>query len=218
MEIKIHTIVFVLAVANISYGKPKNNYKKLEKKGDRIGVYHLKNGRISCGEAGAPPMKKVDPKTFRVIGGSQYAFDKNKVYFPISEDCVDTQVSGYCYCSKYVVMGAEPRSFRYLGKDYGVDRKRVFFRGEPIKSAFPSSFTVIGKKTKTFIAKDHKRVYWFDNILEQAKPTSFSIQIDKRGGYLLRDSESSWRFQPPNKPVKLHQSKRQKSGKKNGSR
>ena len=75
---------------------------------------------IFCGEVNCNigPMEGVDASTFKVWAGSQYAKDKNKVYYPIEIPCIDYTDCGVCFCGKYTVEGANPETFTYLGKDY----------------------------------------------------------------------------------------------------
>ena len=111
--------------------------------GEHIAGYVARNGKIyglpefsdsSVFETHAP-LKNADYATFMACpgvdyAGSGYAKDKKHVYYPISLICEDGY-DFYCtYMKEYIVKGADPKTFKYLGKEYGVDRRNLYFAGE----------------------------------------------------------------------------------------
>lgn len=78
------------------------------------------------------PMEFVDAETFCVCIGSEYAKDKNHVYYPLHVICEDADEFGGCYFAEYIVSGVRPSDFRYLGNGYGTDGYDLFFEGEKV--------------------------------------------------------------------------------------
>lgn len=76
------------------------------------------------------PMKGVDVETFCVCEGSQYAKDKNHVYYPIRIICEDADEFGGCYFLEYVISGIKPSDFRYIGNGYGTDGYDLVYEGK----------------------------------------------------------------------------------------
>lgn len=77
------------------------------------------------------PLTDVDISTFEVCKGSGgYAKDKNRVYYPIVVTCVDGYEYSGCYFEEYVITGADPDTFKYLGDGYAVDRNNMYRYGE----------------------------------------------------------------------------------------
>jgi len=79
------------------------------------------------------PLKGVDAESFTACKNSKYAKDKNHVYFPIVEIAVDAETWGGGILKEYIVDGASPNSFKYLGDDYGVDGYTMYRMGEKVK-------------------------------------------------------------------------------------
>lgn len=79
-----------------------------------------------------PHMKEVDVNSFRVCIGSEYARDSLNVYYPIDVCFVDGYDGGGCYMTKYVVDGADPKTFKYIGNGYGADKRYMYRDGERI--------------------------------------------------------------------------------------
>lgn len=87
-------------------------------------------------------IKGADCETFEVCRGTQYAKDKNKVYYPRHVWCnyidigntplskIDIMV--YSYADEHVVEGASPESFKYIGNGYAIDRKHMYEAGDEI--------------------------------------------------------------------------------------
>lgn len=78
----------------------------------------------------------VDVKSFQVCKGSDYAKDGKCVFYPIWMTCVDSDSTAICndpcYMVEYIVDGADPDSFKYLGDGYGIDRYHMYCDGEKI--------------------------------------------------------------------------------------
>ena len=83
------------------------------------------------------PLKNADYSTFLVCpgisyAGAGYAKDKKHVYYPIYLICEDGD-DYYCtYMVDYIVKGADPKTFKYLGDEYGVDCRNLYFAGKKI--------------------------------------------------------------------------------------
>jgi hypothetical protein len=79
------------------------------------------------------PLTDVDITTFEVCKGSGgYAKDKNRVYYPIVVTCEDAYEYSGCYFEEYVIEGADPVTFKYLGDGYAVDKNNMYRYGEMI--------------------------------------------------------------------------------------
>ena len=75
------------------------------------------------------PMNGVDANSFQVNSESEYAKDKKNVYYPLNIECYDGDSTGGCEIIEYVIKGADPNTFKYLGDGYGVDRRHMYFEG-----------------------------------------------------------------------------------------
>jgi hypothetical protein len=66
---------------------------------ERIEGYTRIGDSIFGGEIGCnvKPLKDIDVKTFKVLAGTNFAKDKNHVYYPLEEHCVDYTDCGVCY-------------------------------------------------------------------------------------------------------------------------
>jgi hypothetical protein len=176
--------------------------------------YSAINKNIFHGGPGSPPLKGVDFDSFQVLSGNNYARDKNRVYYPISEVCVDSLRFGYCYANEYIVKGAKPKSFRYLGKGYATDGKLVFFRGVLVAGADGTSVELVQGPELFYSIKDSKHVFIYNDALNKADPKTFQFwknvyrapETDASPLYLLRDRYRVWMFDPPDRP-KLVKSK-----------
>lgn len=81
-------------------------------------------GEIACN---VKPLNGIDIKSFKVLAGTKYAKDNIHVYYPLEIPCVDYEDCGVCYYGKIIIDNANPRTFKYLGKDYATDGENVFF-------------------------------------------------------------------------------------------
>jgi len=91
----------------------------------------------------------VDRKTFIMLGDkySNYAYDKNNVYF-----------------EGYLIKNANPYSFKILESNFSKDSVSIFFRNQKIKEVDYNSFRIlsIGEKQKLnykFYAEDNSHYY-----------------------------------------------------------
>ena len=157
-------------------------------------------GEIACD---VKPLPHVDVKTFKVLPGTQYAKDTHRVYYPLETICVDGTDCGVCYYSRFVVLGANSGTIRYLDKDYSTDGQKVFFRGEALQGADPVTFKVISGPEYFYFAVDKARVYHHDQIFHNADPNSFffdssDIRNKKMSGiYVIADKSRKWIFSAP---------------------
>ena len=163
---------------------------------------------VYCGEifCNIEPMKNVDANSFEVIPNSNYARDKNNVYYPIEIPCIDYSDCGVCYCGKYVLENTNPNTFKYLGKDYAIDKNLVFFRGRKLNNADGETFEIIKGGEFFYFAKDKSHVYKHDKIFEEADAKTFYFdKKDERNKTktIVGDKNHEWEYQAPDKLIKL---------------
>ena len=89
------------------------------------------------------PLDGVDVSSFEVCKGTDYARDKNRVYYPIHAVAVDGEDFGYTVFKEYVLkkehlygmisVDVNPKSFIYIGEGYAVDGNNMFRYGQKIK-------------------------------------------------------------------------------------
>ncbi len=101
--------------------------------------YHLVNDSIICGyidpwrfNSMLPRMKGVDITTFEVCDGTAYARDSFHVYYPVLACIIESD----CYDGLEVVIyltDADPKTFKYIGDEYGADKRHMYYRGKRIK-------------------------------------------------------------------------------------
>jgi len=62
------------------------------------------------------PMPEIDVPTFEIWKDTEYARDKNKVYYPINFTCIEFEGGneGVCFCDEYIVQNADPETFEHL--------------------------------------------------------------------------------------------------------
>lgn len=167
--------------------------------------YSRRKNKIYCGgtSCNADPMNGVDIATFRVMPGSGYAKDKTNVYYPLEVMCVDYTDCGVCYCTRFVVSNADPKTFDYLGKDYAMDDNKVFFRGEEIKNADPKTFRVIKGGEFFFFGVDSNAVYRHNQIFKEADPATFYYDslnsANNERTFIVGDKNGKWKFTPPDR-------------------
>lgn len=78
------------------------------------------------------PLKGIDIPSFAVCQGSGYAKDNKHVYYPLSLICEDGTEFGGCYFVDYIVEDADPKTFKYIGNGYAVDRNNMYYNGKTI--------------------------------------------------------------------------------------
>jgi len=163
---------------------------------------------VYCGEifCNVEPMKNIDVNSFEVIPNSNYAKDKNKIYYPIAIPCIDYSDCGVCWCAKYVLENAKSSTFEYLGNEYARDGKSVFFRGRLIKDADGETFQVVDGGYAFYFAKDKNYVFKHDEIFEEAEAKSFYYnKEDERNKTktIVGDKNNEWEYHAPDKLIKL---------------
>lgn len=91
------------------------------KDGQKEGIYLHENGRIFMeiyeGDS-KDLLKEADMSTFRVCKGSQYAKDKNHVYYPLAIVCFDGIDRSWTRVSNYIIDSADPTTFKYIGNTF----------------------------------------------------------------------------------------------------
>lgn len=179
--------LFLLILLSFSCGGGMNNYVRPEledltsdsiywmklNEGQLSGEYFFHKGEVYCGEVmyNSYPMKGVDTETFEVLNGTDYARDKNKVFYPLMSICVDGQNWGNCHAVEYVVNGADAASFNSVGDGYGVDKHSVYHRGEIMLGVHSDEFENLSQG----YARDSNHVYCFGKVLEEADRETFVV-------------------------------------------
>jgi len=163
-------------------------------------------GEIDCN---IKPLKNIDIKTFKVLAGTKYAKDTNRVYYPKETNCIDYEDCGVCYYSKIILENANSATFQYLGKDYATDGKLVFFRGQLLLGADGATFKVIEGPQYFYFATDKINVYMHNKIFTDADPATFNYlkseprnrELENR--YIIGDKNSKWEYIPPDQVIKI---------------
>lgn len=86
------------------------------------------------------PLKGVDNQSFEVCKGCLYAKDKNSVYYPFLRNCIEieefwgsvTMYSVQYSDSRFKIENADPKTFKYIGDGYGIDKRHMYYNGEEI--------------------------------------------------------------------------------------
>jgi hypothetical protein len=113
--------------------------------------------------------------------GTEFATNGQSVYYVASGEVASQDVSNFrllrqedgsewhadsksVWCDGVQIVGADPATFRVLGKHYAVDAKRAYFWSEIIPDADPATFEVMGPARKDDplgapLARDAKRVF-----------------------------------------------------------
>ena len=102
---------------------------------DTLEVYINVDDTVHLGDPSYKITKimEASPSTFQVWTDSNYARDSLYVYFPIEIECDVIEGNYICYSLNYIVEGASPSSFRYLGNGYGTDGNKLFLNGSLIQ-------------------------------------------------------------------------------------
>lgn len=159
-------------------------------------------GEIACN---VKPLKNIDVKSFKVLAGTKYAKDINHVYYPLLIPCIDYEDCGVCYYGKLIIEGANPSTFRYLGKDYATDEKLVFFRGNVLPGADGATFKVVDGPQYFYFATDKFHVYKHDKIFIDVDAATFYYdKTDPRNKvseynhrFIIGDKNNEWEYIPP---------------------
>jgi hypothetical protein len=167
----------------------------------RIGN-NIYGGEIACD---VKPLKDIDINSFQVLPGTQYAKDKNHVYYPLETICEDYTDCGVCHYTDIIIRQANPATFRYLGKEYATDGNIVFFRGQLLQGADGASFKVIDGPEFFFFAVDKNKVYKHNDIFAAADPATFYFDKDNSNNvltefgskYIITDKNKVWEYTPP---------------------
>ena len=128
----------LLYYANMPQIVDKGEWVKLHKN-QRINGYLRIGNQIYGGDIDLcflkyfTPLKNVDAQTFEVCKNSGYARDKNHVYYPICEIYYEGDTWGGSQFKEYIVVGASPKTFIFLGDDYGIDGYAMYQSGVKVK-------------------------------------------------------------------------------------
>ena len=128
----------MLVLCDMSHIQDKGEWVKLQKS-QKINGYLRIGDSIYGGDIDfnslnfIEPLEGVDAESFEVCKNSDYARDKYHVYYPILEIYREAETWSASRYEKYVVDGASPKSFKYIGDCYGVDGYTMYRMGEKIK-------------------------------------------------------------------------------------
>ncbi len=145
---------------------------KLEES-EKSGDYFVLDNEVYCGEVAhnSYPLKKVDFESFKVLSGTKYAKDKNHVLYPLQTICIDGSNWGNCHCTEYIIKDADPVTFEYVGDEYALDIKNVYFRGVRIHNSIFKEFENL---TQGY-ARDSTHIYFRGKILDEVDVKSFVV-------------------------------------------
>ena len=121
-------------------------------------IYGSDVTEIKCCIKYNKPLKGVDANTFEAEQNSDYAKDKNHVYYPLQVRCEDwlkdDEEGCYnsCYFMEHLIKGADPKTFKYLGDGYAVDRRHMYDEGREI----PWDNEIIKRYQKQTVPNDSK--------------------------------------------------------------
>ena len=138
-------IIFTIAIGVISCNNPQyNNYKDIsnwENISDTSSFdgYILFDNKVYGGfcerkyiKEILPHLENSDRQSFMICLGSKYAKDIHQVYYPIESTCFDGEDFWGCYFTKYIIKGADPNSFKYIGYGFAMDKKHIYRYGRKI--------------------------------------------------------------------------------------
>lgn len=156
-------------------------------------------GTIGCN---VKPLTGIDINTFKVLAGSNYAKDKNHLYYPQVEESIEDVDCNASFYSEIKVRKVKPETFQYIGNDYGTDGKSVFYRGYKIEEADSKTFRIIVGPKYFYFAVDKLHVYIHDEIFKEADPATFNFdREDPRNNedkFIIKDKNKVWECKPPN--------------------
>lgn len=187
------------------YVKANKMWTKLE---DRVTVDgytrigdSIFGGEIACN---IEPLENIDIQTFEVLPGTKYARDKNHIYYPLVIPCIDYTDCGVCFYGEVIIKDANPKTFKYLGNEYAVDRRKAYFRGEQIPNADGLTFKVIKGPEFFYFAVDSNNVYRHNQVFIEADPLTFYYDsTDERNTpelgqrIIVGDKDHEWQYCPP---------------------
>lgn len=110
----------------INEGEIVEGYRKIE--GELYWGYYDPDECISLFPAKIEDVD-IDMESFRICKGSDYAKDKNRIYYPSRQIAADGEDFGATYAEKHVLEGADVKTFKYIGNGYAVDRHHMYSDG-----------------------------------------------------------------------------------------
>lgn len=148
-------------------------------------VIHSQLTKIACYDS---LVKIADAKSLTVFENSGYAKDKNNVYFPRDAVC-----SINCYCTNFVIIGADLFTFSVLNHGYAKDKNSAYFKGEKIIGADLSSFKIIESSSSSFFAaKDKENVFVQNTKISKADPDTFEYLNEREIYVWMKDKNYVW--------------------------
>ncbi|MFZ4455668.1 MAG: DKNYY domain-containing protein [Bacteroidales bacterium] len=152
-------------------------------------------GKIGCN---VKPLKGIDVKTFKVLAGTNYAKDKNHLFYPQVIDIIEDIDCNASFYSELIVYKANPKYFQYLGNNYGTDDKNVFLKGYIIEKADSKTFKIIKGGNNIYFGVDKQHVYVDGEKVKDADPFTFHYDDkDSRNNEdisIFRDKNKVWEY------------------------
>jgi DKNYY family len=115
------------------------------------------------------PLREADAESFEIVSTwrddetgnmyHSYAKDKANVFFDSGAG------------KPRLMKGADPSSFKWLGKDYGADNRRVYLAGYLVEGADPATF----RHHKGPYATDASHCFYRTKRLRKLEPDTFSV-------------------------------------------
>ena len=102
---------------------------------DTLGVEHF----LKWYQSELYPLAGSDAETFEVCVNSDhqpYGRDANNVYYPRFENTIfidGEYFGGEIYVGNIIINRADPKTFKYLGKGYAVDKNSMYYEGIKIE-------------------------------------------------------------------------------------
>jgi len=122
------SLIAFLGNCNNSSTKMENNTQWIPIQQDSLSQFLLINDTtISTGDAPDNELaylENVDVSTFETWKNSNYARDKNRVYYPINITCLEFENGdGMCFCDEYIVENAKPTTSIPLNSNKEIKQK-----------------------------------------------------------------------------------------------
>lgn len=121
------------------------------------------------------PINVSDPKTFKISlnkDGERYAKDCKNVYYATDRSYYDGPEYGIVD-NEVTVLGANPKTFRYIDCGYATDDSIVYFQGLKVTGADPKTFRSLGCE----LAVDSNFAYIAERKIVNADRSNFKYYL-----------------------------------------
>ena len=152
MNIKTRNLVYFLVLTLVTILTSCDHYDKDDGK-----VYYVywnrPNGKNKT------LIKDADSKTFEKLENSDYAIDKNNVYYKADK-----------------LTGADVKTFKHLeNSEFAIDKNNVYYQTDKLKDADVKTFKQFENSD---YALDKNNVYYKANKLKDANPKNFIVILN----------------------------------------